>query len=126
MPDRTRKGRVVFLIRLKPGSTAAFLTAYERIRDDVAGVDGHIVDQVCRLRDGDDGWLITSEWRSLECFLAWERSAAHRELAKPLRDCIASAQSMKFDVVAQTRSARPTAAGATDHERGVYRWFDAA
>lgn len=126
MPDRTRKGRVVFLIRLKPGSTAAFLAAYERIREDVAGVDGHIVDQVCRLRDGDDDWLITSEWRSLECFLEWERSDAHRELAKPLRDCIASARSMKFDVVMQTRLTRPADAGSADPERGVYRWFDAA
>jgi heme-degrading monooxygenase HmoA len=125
MPGHTRKGRVVFLLRLKPGSAAAFLAAYERIRHDVAGVRGHIVDQVCRLRDSDDGWLITSEWQSLECFLEWERSEAHRELAKPLRDCIASAQSMKFDVIEETRLA-PAATVANDDERGVYKWFDAA
>jgi heme-degrading monooxygenase HmoA len=127
MPGRTPKGRVVFLITLKPGSIAAFLEAYERIRDDVAGVRGHIVDQVCRLRDGDDGtWLITSEWQSLECFLAWERSDGHRELAKPLRACIAAARSMTFDVVEETRLARPGTVASANHERGVYRWFDAA
>jgi heme oxygenase (mycobilin-producing) len=127
MPARTYKGRVVFLIRLKPGAAGAFLAAYERIHHDVAGVRGHIVDQVCRLRDGKDSWLITSEWERLECFLEWERTEAHRELAKPLRDCIASAQSMKFDVIEETRSQQPSAsADAPDAERGIHTWFDAA
>lgn len=127
MPRHTRKGRVVFLIELKPGSGAAFVAAYERIRTDVASVPGHIVDQVCRLRDDDNSWLITSEWQSLEAFLDWEHTEAHRELAKPLRDCIASARSLKFDVVEETRLPRPAAAiGADGDERGVYKWFDAA
>ena len=99
------KGRVVFLIDLKPGAEEAFLAAYEQIRHEVAGgVDGHLVDQVCRLRGDDDRWLITSEWQRLEHFLDWERSDGHRELAKPLRDCIASARSLQFDVVEETRS----------------------
>jgi heme-degrading monooxygenase HmoA/nucleotide-binding universal stress UspA family protein len=97
------KGRVVFLIRLRPGAEADFLTAYESIRHEVAGgVAGHRVDQVCRLRDDPDRWLITSEWETLERFLDWERSDGHRELAAPLRACIAEAQSLKFDVVAET------------------------
>ena len=41
------KGRVVFLIRLQPGSGDRFLQAYEGIRHVVAeGVKGHLVDQV--------------------------------------------------------------------------------
>jgi heme-degrading monooxygenase HmoA len=126
MPGSTRKGRVLFLIRLKPNSAAAFLTAYARIRHEVAGVDGHIVDQVCRLRDGEQ-WLITSEWQSLECFVEWERSESHRELAKPLRDCIASAQSMKFDVIEETRVPRSSSTrDGGSAERGVYKWFAVA
>ncbi len=98
-----RKGRVVFLIDLKPGSQARFLSAYERIRHDVArGVPGHRLDQVCRRRDDPDGWMITSEWESLEHFKAWEASDEHRTLAAPLRDCIARAQSLQFDVVEET------------------------
>lgn len=101
----TRKGRVVFLIELKSGAQEAFLAAYEQIRHEVAhGVTGHLVDQVCRLRDDADTWMITSEWEQLERFLEWERSDGHRELARPLRECIASARSLKFDVVAETRS----------------------
>jgi heme-degrading monooxygenase HmoA len=99
------KGRVVFLVDLKPGAEEAFLAAYEQIRHEVAGgVDGHLVDQVCRLRGDGGQWLITSEWRRLEHFLDWERSDGHRELAKPLRECIAGARSLQFDVIAETRS----------------------
>jgi heme-degrading monooxygenase HmoA len=97
------KGRVMFLIQLKPGAEDAFLAAYEHIRHDVArGVPGHLADQVCHLRDDDDTWLITSEWQTLDHFLEWERGEAHRELARQLRECIASARSLKFDVVAET------------------------
>ena len=97
------KGRVVFLIRTKPEARDRFLDAYESIRHEVAeGVDGHIVDQVCRSPDDPDSWLITSEWDTLEHFLAWERTQEHRDLAQPLRECMAEATSLKFEVVEET------------------------
>ncbi len=97
------KGRVVFLIRLKPGSEEQFLKAYDGIRDLVAqGVEGHLVDQVCQAPDDPDSWLITSEWRTLEHFLAWERTEEHRDLVKPMRDCFAEARSLKFEVRQET------------------------
>ncbi|MGN6672802.1 MAG: antibiotic biosynthesis monooxygenase family protein, partial [Thermomicrobiales bacterium] len=75
------KGRVIFLIRIKPGMQEAFLQGYELIRHEVAeGVKGHIVDQVCQSPDDADSWVITSEWESLDDFLAWERTEEHREL----------------------------------------------
>jgi heme-degrading monooxygenase HmoA len=98
-------GRVVFLIRLKPGAEADFLAAYEGIRHLVAeGVPGHLVDQVCQSPDDPETWLITSEWETLAHFLAWERTAEHRELAKPLRDCMAESRSVKFEVREETRT----------------------
>ncbi len=97
------KGRVVFLIRLEPGTRERFLDAYASIRHLVAeGVDGHLVDQVCQAPDDPDSWLITSEWESLEHFLAWERTEEHRDLVKPMRDCFAEARSLKFEVVEET------------------------
>jgi heme-degrading monooxygenase HmoA len=97
------KGRVVFLIKIKPGAREQFLQAYEGIRHLVAeGVDGHLVDQVCQAPDDPDSWLITSEWESLEDFLAWERTEEHRDLVKPMRDCFAEARSLKFEVVKET------------------------
>jgi heme-degrading monooxygenase HmoA len=111
------KGRVVFTIRLKPGMQDRFLEAYESMRYEVAqGVPGHIVDQVCQAPDDPDLWLITSEWQSLDDFLAWEATEGHRELAKPLRDCIAEARSLKYVVREETSAAldvmRRTASGA--------------
>jgi heme-degrading monooxygenase HmoA len=97
------KGRVVFLIKIKPGTQEQFLQAYEGIRHEVAqGVDGHLVDQVCRSPDDPESWLITSEWETLEHFLAWERTDEHRELVKPMRDCFAEARSLKFEVTKET------------------------
>lgn len=97
------KGRVVFLIRLKPGLEAEFLRAYESIRHEVAqGVKGHLVDQVCQSPTDPDQWLITSEWESLDDFLAWERTEEHRELVKPMRECMAEARSLKFVVREET------------------------
>jgi heme oxygenase (mycobilin-producing) len=97
------KGRVVFLIRLKPGLEEEFLRAYEGIRHEVAqGVKGHLVDQVCQSPTDSESWLITSEWESLDDFLAWERTEEHRELVKPMRECMAEARSLKFVVREET------------------------
>jgi heme-degrading monooxygenase HmoA len=80
-----------------------FLEAYERIRYEVArGVPGHIVDQVCQSPEDPDLWLITSEWKQLDDFLAWEATEEHRELARPLRECVAEGKSLKFVVREQT------------------------
>ena len=97
------KGRVVFLIRIKPGTQEAFLDAYEQIRHLVAGgVPGHLVDQVCQSPDDPDSWLITSEWERLEDFMEWEATQEHRDLVKPMRDCFAEARSLKFVVRQET------------------------
>lgn len=99
------RGRVVFLVTVPEARAAAFLRAYEDIRHHVAeGVPGHLVDQVCRAPDDPEQWLITSEWRSLDDFASWERSAGHRELVRPLRACMTAARSLRFVVQAETRT----------------------
>jgi heme-degrading monooxygenase HmoA len=101
----SEKGRVVFLLKIKPGMGDQFLEAYEGVRHEVAeGVQGHIVDQVCQSSDDPDRWLITSEWESVDDFLAWEATEEHREQAKPMRDCMAEADSHKFVVKEETRN----------------------
>jgi heme-degrading monooxygenase HmoA len=98
---------VLFLMWVPAARTDEFLRAYERIRYEVAGgVDGHLVDQVCQSPQDPEQWLITSEWTSLAAFEAWERSEGHRELVRPLRECMAEARSVRFLVRAQT-SAHP-------------------
>lgn len=96
-------GRVVFMLKLKPGSQQDFLDAYESIRLNVAeGVKGHIMDQVCQDPNDPEGWLITSEWENLEDFLEWEATEEHRDLVKPMRDCFAEARSLKYIVKKET------------------------
>jgi heme-degrading monooxygenase HmoA len=100
------RGRVVFILTLKPDSTAQFLDAYEQIRHEVAqGVPGHLIDQVCQSPDDPDEWLITSEWRTIDDFRAWERTPDHRTLAAPLRACIQAARSRQYVIRAQTSAA---------------------
>jgi heme-degrading monooxygenase HmoA len=97
------KGRVIFLMKIKPGMQDDFLKAYEGIRYEVAqGVKGHLVDQVCQSPDDPESWVVTSEWESLDDFYAWERTEEHRDLVKPMRECMAEARSLKFVVREET------------------------
>lgn len=97
------KGRVVFILKLKPGMSEQFLEAYQGIRHLVAqGVPGHLVDQVCQSPEDPDSWLITSEWESLDQFLEWEVTQEHRDLVKPMRDTFAEARSLKYVVREET------------------------
>jgi heme-degrading monooxygenase HmoA len=99
------KARIIFLLELRPGTSDEFLAAYERIRHVVAnGVKGHVVDQVGQAADHPDRWVITSEWETLDDFVAWEASEEHRELIAPLRRCFADARSLRYVVRRETRS----------------------
>ena len=95
--------RVVFLIRVPAERTGDFLSAYDKIRYQVAeGVEGHLKDQVCQSQDDPGQWLITSEWTSLEAFRAWEQSPGHRSLVAPMRECFTEARSLRFAIRAET------------------------
>jgi heme oxygenase (mycobilin-producing) len=99
------RARVVFLIRVPEQRQLEFLAAYQRIRHAVAaGTPGHVVDQVCQSPEDPEQWLITSEWRDLESFLAWESSDAHRALVRPMRECMSEARSLRFTIREETRA----------------------
>ncbi|HUY45928.1 MAG TPA: antibiotic biosynthesis monooxygenase family protein [Streptosporangiaceae bacterium] len=102
-PAAQVRARIVFLIRVPAERAHDFLTAYEKIRYEVAeGVPGHLVDQVCQSPADPEQWLITSEWESLGTFEAWERSPGHRELVRPMRECMTEARSLRFAIRLQT------------------------
>lgn len=102
-PATETRARVLFQIRVPEDRTDAFLAAYEQIRYEVAeGVDGHLVDQVCQSEKDPEQWLITSEWQSLEHFLAWERTEGHRDLVRPMRECMTEARSTRYLIRNQT------------------------
>ena len=89
------KGRVVFIVRLKPDVTdEQFLEAYEAVRYEVAqGVKGHIVDQVCK-SDEDRAPVADHQRVGLDRRLLRPGSATeeHRDQAKPMRECMDEAK----------------------------------
>jgi heme oxygenase (mycobilin-producing) len=106
MSEKSAQLRVVFLLRLQPGRGEEFRAAYEAVRYRVAAVPGYLGDQLCQAVDDPEHWLITSEWASLEHFLAWQRTPSHRELAAPMMACVADRSSLRYTVCAAT--AAPT------------------
>ncbi|GAB3744506.1 antibiotic biosynthesis monooxygenase family protein [Microlunatus parietis] len=107
------RARIVFLLKVPLEYEYDFLDAYEQIRYEVArGVPGHLRDQVCRSATDPEQWMITSEWRDLDSFVAWEATEEHRELAAPLRRCFTEARSLRFEICAET-SAQPAPEPAT-------------
>lgn len=94
--------RVLFLMDVLDDHQERFLAAYERIRDQVADVPGHISDQLCQSLGNSAQWLITSEWQSSEHFLAWVDSPAHREMVAPMSACLGSKNSLRYLIVRET------------------------
>jgi len=103
---------VLFMLRLSPGAGDEFLREYEAVRWQVAQVPGHMSDQVCRSADHADEWLITSEWRSAEDFLAWESTPGHRKVAMPMMSHVRERRSLRYTVLGETRTPPPAAEGA--------------
>ncbi|CAM3016469.1 antibiotic biosynthesis monooxygenase family protein [Saccharomonospora xinjiangensis] len=109
--------RVLFLLTLKPGAQERFLAAYEAVRWVVARVPGHLGDQVCQSTEDPEEWLLTSQWRSAEDFLAWERTPEHRALAAPMLAAVARRRSQRYvvrhDTVGRTGTRRAEPAAQT-------------
>jgi heme-degrading monooxygenase HmoA len=99
--------RVVLLLDVHDGYEQNFLAAYEQIRHQVAGVPGHISDQLCQSLGNSSQWLITSEWESAEPFLAWVDSAAHRKMVEPLHECVSDTHSLRFVIARETPDPAP-------------------
>jgi heme-degrading monooxygenase HmoA len=117
----TSRLRVLFLMDVLDGHQERFLEAYEQIRHQVAGVPGHISDQLCQSLGNSSQWLITSEWESSEPFLAWVDSPVHRKLVAPMSACLSSKSSLRYVITRETPdplTGRPEPTdGADSHER---------
>ncbi|MFD6225672.1 SchA/CurD-like domain-containing protein [Streptomyces sp. NPDC060232] len=107
--------RVVLLMDLHEGTQQQFFEAYEKLRNDIASVPGHISDQLCQSFENPSQWLITSEWESAPQYLAWVNSEHHAEQVRPLGACARSMRPLKFTVLRETgrgydQAARPSTA----------------
>jgi heme oxygenase (mycobilin-producing) len=97
------RARVMVHARIKPGQETAFEDAFEQVRANVRGTSGHLGDQLLRAGEEPGTYILLSEWRSREEFLAWEESPVHRQLTTPMRPYWAGAIDRRiFDVVRST------------------------
>jgi heme-degrading monooxygenase HmoA len=96
--------RVVLMLDIHDGTQMEFLDAYERMRDRVASVPGHISDQLCQSLENPTQWLITSEWESAPPFLSWVNSEEHLQTVKPLEECVRDTRSLRYTVLRETTS----------------------
>ncbi|WP_399888877.1 SchA/CurD-like domain-containing protein [Streptomyces sp. BBFR51] len=99
--------RVVLMLDIHDGMQQEFLDAYERVRDRVAAVPGHVSDQLCQSLENPTQWLLTSEWESAAPFLAWVNSDEHLDTVEPLQDCVRDTHSLRYSVLRETDGARP-------------------
>ncbi|MBM9509879.1 SchA/CurD-like domain-containing protein [Actinacidiphila acididurans] len=97
--------RVVLMLDMKKGAQERFLEAYELLRTQVHEVPGHVSDQLCQSIEDPSQWLITSEWESAEPFLKWVDSPEHREMVKPMHDCINDTRSLRYSILRETSAA---------------------
>ncbi|MET9254426.1 SchA/CurD-like domain-containing protein [Streptomyces sp. NPDC003717] len=106
--------RVVLMLDVHDGMQQEFLDGYERIRDRVAAVPGHVSDQLCQSLENPTQWLLTSEWESAAPFLAWVNSDEHLDAVQPLQDCVRDTRSLRYSILRETlpeAGAVPAAAG---------------
>lgn len=112
-PDAaTSRLRVVLLLDVLDGHEQKFLAAYDQIRLQVAGVSGHISDQLCQSLGNASQWLITSEWEGAEPFLNWVESEEHRAVVEPLHVCVSETRSLRFLIARETPEPGRTAPAA--------------
>lgn len=97
--------RVVLMLDMKKGAQERFLEAYESLRSRVHSVPGHVSDQLCQSIEDPSQWLITSEWESAEPFLKWVDSPEHREMVRPMHDCINDTRSLRYSILRETSAA---------------------
>ncbi|MFB7861124.1 SchA/CurD-like domain-containing protein [Streptomyces sp. NPDC056069] len=116
--------RVILLLDLYEGAQQQFLEAYEVMRRQVAGVPGHISDQLCQSIENPSQWLITSEWESAPPFLAWVSSEEHVETVKPMHSCVRDTRSMRYSILRETGAQRPATPEAPAASRTAARVGD--
>ncbi|KOX39555.1 protein in whiE locus [Streptomyces sp. NRRL F-4707] len=95
------------MLDVHDGMQQEFLDAYERIRDRVAAVPGHVSDQLCQSLENPTQWLLTSEWESAAPFLVWVNSDEHLDTVEPLQTCVRDTHSLRYSVLRETDGGRP-------------------
>jgi heme-degrading monooxygenase HmoA len=77
--------RVMVTALVAPEHAGNFERAYAQVTSQVAGVAGHLGDELLRDHEQPDRYVLLSWWESAERFLDWENAPVHRETTTPMR-----------------------------------------
>ncbi|MGW3248650.1 antibiotic biosynthesis monooxygenase family protein [Streptomyces sp. NPDC001070] len=102
--NSTPKTRVVLRIRLQEGSGDEYAAAYDLVHRDITTADGFISSQLCRSVADPDSFIVTSEWRSLEQYLAFVQSKDFKARRAGMRDRVLEHESAQYTVVTDLTS----------------------
>jgi heme oxygenase (mycobilin-producing) len=88
--------RMLLFASIHPDREQEFEQAFAVVRRHVAGVDGHINDELLRERDAPGRYVLVSDWDSRESCLDWLRSPAHDDMTAPVQPFFARSSDLRF------------------------------
>lgn len=100
--------RVLVYAAAPDAGETAVTRAYHAISRDLDGTPGLLGNELLRSLHDPNGFVVMSEWESIEAFRSWETGAAHRDTTAPLRpyqDTRAGASFGVYEVAAAYRAA---------------------
>ncbi|MEU6346350.1 MULTISPECIES: antibiotic biosynthesis monooxygenase family protein [unclassified Streptomyces] len=95
------KTRVVLRIQLHEGMGDQYAAAYHLVHSDIAKADGFISSQLCKSVKDPDCWIVTSEWASMEQYLAFVASEEFTARRAGMRKCVLEHDSSQYSVMAE-------------------------
>jgi heme-degrading monooxygenase HmoA len=77
--------RVMIFASAPDADPEAVAEAYHRISAELAGTPGLLGNELMRSVFQPNGYVVMSEWESLDAFREWENGPNHRDTTSPLR-----------------------------------------
>ncbi|MEO3806403.1 antibiotic biosynthesis monooxygenase [Nonomuraea sp. B1E8] len=94
--------RVLVYARASGDSHDELAEAYHQVSRELAGTPGLLGNELLRSLTQPGGFLVLSEWDSLESFRTWEAGTRHRQTTAPLRSFQDGSRGQSFALYAVT------------------------
>jgi heme-degrading monooxygenase HmoA len=89
----------VLVFRAAPADSSSDLEqAYHQVSKTLQAIPGLLGNELLRSVTQPNGFVIMSEWESLEAYLAWENDPVHGNKTSPLRPYLDPVRSKQFEV----------------------------
>ncbi|MEV0593256.1 antibiotic biosynthesis monooxygenase family protein [Nonomuraea cavernae] len=94
--------RVLVYATASGDSPGELADAYHRVSRELSGTPGLLGNELLRSLTQPGGFLVMSEWDSLDSFRAWETGTRHRQTTAPLRSFQDSSRGPSFGLYTVT------------------------